>query len=418
LRDRDGRVLVVAGEGDPVLPEVRTVGLADDELEAVRTALAGVLGVRVAVLRQLARAVDRGARHLDVVYALESLDPRWEPPSHTTWLEELDGELAALVEDGPVPPERTPWAREGWLAEAEAWIGSSLGALGRAPTGPLEQIRVWALSAVLRVQTDDGAVYFKAPAALPLFVDEGRVMQGLARLHREVPRPLAVDRERRWMLLDDVGAMIGWDAPREVREAALFVFGALQARSASQLDALLGMGCVDRRPAWLAREIRALLADDDALAGLDSDDGVRVRAVEPQLISLCRRLADGPVPDALVHGDLHLDNIARNGDGFFFIDWTDACVTHPFLDLIDVHREEDADTRDRLRDAYLSAWRDVAPQAVLLDLWELARPLSYANQAVSYRHIAANVEPGSGGELEWAIPHWLRLVLETDLELA
>jgi hypothetical protein len=34
------------------------------------------------------------------------------------------------------------------------------------------------------------------------------------------------------------------------------------------------------------------------------------------------------------------------------------------------------------------------------------------NQAVSYRHIIANVEPGSVQQLDWAIPHWLRLVLE------
>ncbi len=99
-----------------------------------------------------------------------------------------------------------------------------------------------------------------------------------------------------------------------------------------------------------------------------------------------------------------------------FFDWTDACVTHPFLDLIDVFREEDAATRDALRDAYLRAWADFGTHDQLLSVWRVAEPLSSLNQAVSYRYIASGVEPGTNQELEWAIPHWLRLVLAADVE--
>jgi Phosphotransferase enzyme family len=420
LSDGGGRVLVLASGA---LPEVEVDGYAEDALEDaledVRAGFEELLGTRVAILRYVTRAVDRERKHLDVAYALERLDPGWEPSARARWIDAsaLDPELAAFLGDGRVPPGRAPWAREGWLTEASAWIETSLRDLGRPPTRPVEQVRVWPLSAVLRARTDAGNVLFKATCASPLFVDEGRVMEGLSRLFpREVPRPLVVDSERRWMLLDDLGSAIGWEASPKERETVLAAFSRMQVESTGHVDELLAMGCVDRRPAWLAGEIHELLGDDDALAALDDDKVERLRALEPTFASLGRRLEAGPVPDALAHGDLHLANVARNGDGYVFFDWSDAGVTHPFLDLIDIHGEKDAAVRHRLRDAYLVAWSDFAPRPRLLELWELARPLSSLNQAVSYRHIMANVEPGSAQGMERALPGFLERVLEADFE--
>jgi aminoglycoside phosphotransferase (APT) family kinase protein len=420
LTDRDGQVLVLgSGEGTS-LPTIELDGYTEHALEDVRRGFAELLGTPVAILRYVARSSDSENKRLAIVYALERLDTDWNPPPGATWLDRgaLDGDLRELVpERAPVPAKRAPWAQEEWLAEATAWIESSLRSLGRTPTGPVEQVRTWPLSAVLRVPTQEGRVYFKATSTSPLFVDEGRVMQGLARLFRhEVPNPLAIDSPRRWMLLEDVGESIGWDAPVEERESALRVFAFMQVASSSELDALLAMGCIDRRSAWLAREAQELISDDAAVAGLEDDEIVRLRELEPVLVALCLRLAERPVPDALVHGDLHLDNVARVGGRYVFFDWSDACVTHPFLDLIDVHREEDPVVQARLRDAYLSVWSDYASPADLLALWELSAPLASLNQAVSYRHILASVECGSVQNLDWALPHWLRLVLGTDFD--
>ena len=241
-------------------------------------------------------------------------------------------------------------------------------------------------------------------------------MHGLARLFpRNVPKPLALDRRRRWMLLEDVGPALGWDAPVEERELVLVTFGQMQATAAKDVDALLAMGCVDRRPAWLAREISHLLADDAALTGLEDEEIARLRESGPMMVALCKRLGTSFIPDSVVHGDLHLGNVARAGGSYVFFDWTDAAVSHPFVDLIDVFREEDAVTRAALRDAYLRAWAEYGTHDRLLSLWRVAEPLASLNQAVSYRYIASGVEPGTGQELEWAIPHWLRNVLAADL---
>jgi Phosphotransferase enzyme family len=423
--DSGGRVLVFETDRGRALPRVDVEGHAGDDLERTRRALAELVGTRVAILRRVARELDEERKLADVVYELEPLDGEFEPPPGAAWLgaDSVSEEHRELVErhleerrEG-VPALRAPWACEGWLAEASEWIEASLAAHGRASSGPVEQVRSWSLSSVLRVPTAEGAVFFKATAALPLFVVEGRVMQGLARLHpKNVPEPVAVDRSRRWLLLDDVGPALGWSAPVEQRMAALSVFGHLQVASAKQVDALLAMGCVDRRPEWLARETRKLLADENAIAGLEADELARLRALEPRLVALCQHIARGPVPSTVVHGDLHLGNVAERDGSLVFFDWSDAGVAHPFLDLIDVTREEDSALRARLRDAYLAVWAGDGSSEELLELWAMAAPLASLNQAVSYRYICANVEAGSTRELEWALPYWLRKVLETDFD--
>lgn len=427
LLARPGQVLLADNGDGWALPRVELDGDVRGDVGRALRALEDVFGARLALLRHVGRRVDSERKDYEVVWVLELLDPDWTPSPGLRWVEtralpeaferEEHRELVLRTRDDPVPAQRAPWAREGWLAEATAWIHESLSALGRPATGRTEQVRAWSLSSVLRTPTAGGTVFFKATAGLPLFVDEGRVMRGLARMFpANVPRPLAVDRSRRWMLLDDVGPELGWGAPIDEREAALGLFGLMQVTSSGRVDELLAVGCIDRRPEWLARQIGALLADEAALAGLDVAEIARLRSLESRFRDLCRRLAEGPVPNALVHGDLHLGNVGRRDGSYLFFDWTDACVAHPFLDLIDVIWEEDSNAREALLRAYLAPWAEFATTERLLELWQVAEPLLSLNQAVSYRFIAAGIEPGSTQDLGWALPHWLRRVLGAELE--
>lgn len=424
-----GCALLVPSEGGWGLPRVEVAGFAEDDLRNTAHSLEEKLGEPVTILRYASYASDEDAKILDIVYVLEDL-PSEIPPAGGEWVtadalanfsfavpeeRELVASHLAELERGAVPERRVPWACAGWFDEATAWIEESLAAKGAVPSGRIEQKRAWCLSCVLRVPTSTGNVFFKATVNSPLFVDEGRVMRGLARIFpKHVPRPLAVDRSRRWMLLGDLGPELGWSAPLDVRELVLRLFGLMQITSSEHIDELFAIGCVDRSPEWLARQARKLLADDAALVGLDEAEVAKLRALEPRLVERCERLAKGRVPNALVHGDLHLSNVApRNGDYVFF-DWSDAAVTHPFLDLIDIVFERDGVVRMRLRDAYLSMWHDFAPMDELLELWKTAEPLISLNQAVSYRHILANVEPGATKELDWALPYFLRKVLAAE----
>jgi hypothetical protein len=56
-------------------------------------------------------------------------------------------------------------------------------------------------------------------------------------------------------------------------------------------------------------------------------------------------------------------------------------------------------------------WAEFASAEKLLELWALAAPLASLNQALSYRSIIENVEPGTGGGLESMLPRWIRRAL-------
>lgn len=180
--------------------------------------------------------------------------------------------------------------------------------------------------------------------------------------------------------------------------------------SAGHWVARVALGVLDRRPAWLASEIESPLGAPETL-GVDDAAADELARHAPWFVEACERLAAGAVPDSLVHGDLHLSNVAGTGGRFVFFDWTDACLTHPFLDLLVVLFEEDRELQRSLRDAYLGVWAEVAPQRDLLELWRLAEPLASLNQVLSYRSIMASVEHGSAPELASMPAYWLRKAL-------
>ena len=311
-----------------------------------------------------------------------------------------------------MPEHRVPWARAGWFAEVTSWIQAQLAHLGCTPTGPIEQVKSWCLSCILRAPTSTGDVYFKVAADLPLFVNEATVMQGLAeRYPRHVPAPLCIDREGGWLLLPDLGCELGWDAPIEKREEALRAFGRVQTDSTQRVDDLLAIGCLDRRLNRLSRQVDPLLASLDASSGLSQVEIAQLHALAPRLKAMCAELASYRVPPALVHGDLHMSNVVVRGGDYQFFDWTDACVAHPFLDMIDILHEKDEALQARLRDAYLALWVDFEPMDRLLEVWALAYPLCALHQAVSYQHIIANVEDAAKAEFDWAMPLWMRKML-------
>ena len=242
-------------------------------------------------------------------------------------------------------------------------------------------------------------MYFKVPARLPLFVEEGIVTARLAeRFPGYVPAPLAIEPERGWLLLPEFDELFPWTAPLETRADALRRFAGLQRRSAAEIDELLADGCLDRRLEVLEAQIHPLLHDPVATARFTADETIELRRLEPALEQLCRRLdALGP-PATLVHGDLHMLNVARLNGELVYFDWTDACISHPFLDLISLQWEPEETSRAVLLNAYLEGWDGAAEPELLQEAVELAAVVRPLHHAVSYRTIVAGLEESAQGE--------------------
>lgn len=316
------------------------------------------------------------------------------------------------VETQRTPPQRPPWARPGFFATAVAWIDAQLAQRGQTRTGGVETVRNWAISTILRAPTDGGNVYFKATLDLPLFGNEAAVTAALSQRYPEhVPTPLAVDRERDWMLLPEFGPLVGWGAPLPRRAEMLRRFGQLQVDAGDHVDELLAAGCLDRRLAWMAAQIEPLVHDARVTAALDDAETAQLQALAPRLRDWCRTLEEAAVPQTLVHGDLHGNNAALHEGKIVYFDWTDACITHPFFDMLDIFQEKDEAVARQLRDAYLAQWEEFATPAQLREIWSTAAVLGAVHHTLSYLHIVANLETAAAQDLAWGVPLWARRIL-------
>jgi hypothetical protein len=338
-----------------------------------------------------------------------------EPAAHHAvleeWLDEAEGRRSA--------PLRAAWAEPGWLPRAEAWIGERLAESGLAATGPIAQVKTWSISCILRAPTREGSVYFKAVP--PLFAGEPVLTDRLSRRHPgQAPAVLALDAERRWLLLREIGGTrLRRTADIALWEEALRRFARLQIAWVEQAESLLACGCADRRLAGLPAGLDRLLQETReperrAVYGVSAEDAARVARQAPRLKARIAELAAAGVPETLVHGDLHGGNVHVDGDRIVFFDWTDGALAHPFFDMITMFRDvpDAPDARTRVRDAYLEPWAGLLPREHLLPLFELSQQVAPLYHALSYRAIALNTEPSLQWELSDGVGDYLRRLPE------
>jgi Ser/Thr protein kinase RdoA (MazF antagonist) len=194
-----------------------------------------------------------------------------------------------------------------------------------------------------------------------------------------------------------------------VGDGAVDALVALQRRSAVDVDALLEAGCADRRVATLATQIGELA--DDGAAWLSTEILVQLRSAWPRFVDLCEEAATSPIPDTLVHGDFHGENVALRGERYLIFDWTDACVAHPFFDMAIILRDAEGDRdpslRDRWRDRHLYGWRDVAGHEEAVNWFERITPLAAMHQAMSYRMLLGSLDPSERWQFGSALEDWV-----------
>ena len=400
-------------------------------VEPLQQIVAQSLGLYATVLRGVSTHTAR--QQLEAIFLLENHCPEWLPPAEWRWV--TREALAALplavpahravletclaeAETDVIPTLRAPWARRGWFTQAQAWIEAQLARRDYVFVPPLTQVRNWSISCVLRVRAFTGDLYFKAASARPLFARESVVVQELAaRYPAYMPLPVAMDQHQNWLLLADVGPDLRSTPDSQVWAEALVTFGRLQRATVTQVDDLLGLGCRDRRLETMLAHLETLVQDPEVAAQLQADEQAQLRHLMPRLTAMCRALADYRVPYTLVHGDLHPGNIARHQGTYRFFDWTDACIAHPFFDVLPMLLEaqtlsDAANTCAHMLESYLELWTAYESLERLRQVWALAQPLGALHQAISYTHIAAGLEATAKHEVAWGIPYWLRKVLQ------
>jgi hypothetical protein len=290
-----------------------------------------------------------------------------------------------------------PWNDRVWLMGAHAWVDGALEGLGTELAGKIEQPHVRPWSTVLRVPTRTGDLWFKACG--PALAHEPAAIEILARRRpRTLPRLLAVDRVRGWMLQADGGMRL-----RELGEPARWVdvlalYADLQAEAVPVADGLLAAGVPDRRLDRLPELYESLLRSQDGTVG---DDLRLLVGLGPTVSRLCQELAGAGLPESVQHDDLHSGNVFVWDGGYVFFDWGDACVAHPFFSLHVTMRvlayelgvDPASSELTRFRDAYLEPWTRVASRAELVRALRPAGVLGGLARAMGWQALIDTLPP-------------------------
>ncbi len=417
----DGRVLVVGDPGGLQLPRVTGA----DGMPSTAEVLA-VAGAADAVLAAPGRLVGGRSRLVLQLVSRSAPDPdrRWLGMDELDALDEPDGVrdtvargVAEWGDPSVRPAGRPTWFTPGWSRAADAWIDEELGRLGRHRAGRSEPVKVWSLSAVLRVPTvgpadvGDAAVYFKATC--DWFRSEPAFTEAIAaRAPDHVPHVLALDHDRAWMLMDPI-AGAGTETPAEQAVPAAIVLAGLQSACVHDLPRLRTAGLPDRTLEPTVRGIGAVVADSVELDLLSAQERSDVSAMSPWLVEVLHEFGSIGLPYSVGHGDLHVGNLAVDGDDLVIYDWTDAAITFPFLDAVHLAGSTGDHLRDRVLDAYARVWSAGYLRADVDRALTRAAVVNRIYQAISYEAIYRAQEADSRWEMRGAVAGSLRSLIES-----
>ncbi|HET7703179.1 MAG TPA: aminoglycoside phosphotransferase family protein [Candidatus Limnocylindrales bacterium] len=312
-------------------------------------------------------------------------------------------ELLEELRTGAEPPALRPrWARRGWHVRASRWMTDALAAAGRPLLGEPEPFYLRGISALLRGTTAEGDVFLKA--VFPPFHAEPVASRLLAeRFPSRVARVVAIEPDEGWLIVDDVAASWVGDLPSEGRRAGLVVGAhavvAIQASLAGDLDPFVAAGCPVRPIGDLAAALDAALGPGGVVR---SEVRVPVHRRERAVAATreaVARVATLGLPSTIVHGDFHPGNVGLVDERAVIIDWSDAAVSNPAVDLVTwlAWSRKEPEERKIAIDAWSAAW--AATGSVEAAAVRAARDailvVGAAYQVVSYDGILRALEPAT-----------------------
>ena len=353
--------MVVAGDdGEPPIVEPEVPWWA--ETRSLVSAAEEAVGAPLRVLRRLSVESGENGGNSEVAYLFER---EGGPPA-----------------DEPDHPLRSPWARSGWLDEVLAWDPVASRLVGR----PVQE-KWWNLSAVLEIPTADGSAWLKA---IPrFFADEGRVIELLSSFR--VPRLLGVG--ERMSLLAPIAGEDQWEPDDAAIEELITSLVEIQLWSVDRLDDFVAIGARDRRAARLAEDF-AVFPD------------------MPPIREWAEELEACGLPLTLLHGDFHPGNARGVHGELVILDWTDAAVGSPLLDLPTFFVRLSPERAALARSLAVELWSRHVSGVDFERAFALAEALRAAMDALVYQEFLDGIEPSEQMDHEADVPAALRRVLE------
>ena len=273
-----------------------------------------------------------------------------------------------------------PWQELNWLEVVQTWLETQFPKIDK-----LEMVHSGA-SAYWGITFLEGQkLHFKA---VPLrLAREVILTPWLAQFSSYTPTVLATEPSLGWLLTKSAGEThLIHDANVKHWHEALRTMSELQIATLAEHQAIQGTGCKILEPITAIAQAKAILessTDENAPRALQNLNQIQLEGLDL-------------LPLALAHGDFHPMNVISPST---IIDWSDALITHPFVDLERFlrwimgnskphHWSPFSNTRELepifIR-AYLEPWADFAPLEKLEQVFRATRPFGMAVLLVNAR---------------------------------
>ena len=398
LLDPEGKRMIVR-ESSGRIPVFQVAPVFYPEVEGLVERVRAECGLDIAVLRCLAEGDANEGKHRlysAVCLSDDASSPgfRWvgldEPNFDEDTRRDLKGISRLEVERltaGTVSDSPVPWdLPTSWHKRALNWIDANLPRTDDDHPWQVGQIRSWSISSVFRITSGERRLYFKSSPRY--FASEVAVTQHVSDHFPDAsPEIIAGNTEQGWMLMDDLGdvtlaktdrASLWHDAMKTIARVQHGYIGLT-----SDLDR---MG-VERRTVGKIIETMDEWTKDSSLAGLrlfQSEVEAELRKLQTnrnRIEAMAHNLEALGLPQTLEHGDLDSTNIFIRDGVPVLMDWSDACISHPFFTPL---TPAQARRHPEIVDTYLAEWSDYGPVDSLRSGFQSAKAMAALESAFHY----------------------------------
>lgn len=311
-------------------------------------------------------------------------------------------ESLAQLDENATARANSHFACSGWVQELFRWAQEQIAPYGLHLTGGFRQLNASPAFSLIRLETDCGAVWFKATGQpntheLPITLTLGRLFP------RWMPRIFGVHTAwNGWLSEEAGGASLDSTADFAAWERTAEELAKMQISSIGTTDELLAARCRDLRMAALAERIDEFIAYMSELMSAQKKpapaplDRSELEVLRLGLREACAMLQGFELPDTIGHTDFNPGNIFVSEDRCFFLDWSEGSVSNPVLTLQYLREYlsrsgiEEPAGRDKLAVAYSRCWtRRYSANEIghALTLAPLVAVFAYAVSTESWRSV-------------------------------
>ncbi|KAI0558858.1 Aminoglycoside phosphotransferase [Gracilaria domingensis] len=244
-----------------------------------------------------------------------------------------------------------PHSKAGWFCEASKWLTGKIREYSNDDVDEIVKVSTGSTGCVLRAKTVRGTNFYMKAVNADSVYDQIGVACALSEVMPEYFNKLvAVDRERRWMLMNDYGTAIDNDEckmnknPKLVK-AVLEEWGRAQEASIDVVIQLKEEGIPVVGAAKIKEMLERVVSDPNWYeAQLAQMKREKVKLYDRQeyiqrFVSyaddVLKRVSEFNVPKTLVHGDLSPVNVMSSSKaGFTFFDFEATSISFPLLDVL------------------------------------------------------------------------------------